>query len=686
MPAYYRDIYDSHEEEDGQGDDKKDKTLKPTLCRRFLRVCTWLLVVNVWTVLLFTKRHFSDIQSLALAQLEGVGTTVSLAPNNAIDESIKTETRTAVKDQNKQQMTKVGSEALQRRGQMALEELEDHHVFYTPITSQASVLERGFPQPWKQSCTMQDALVKAAIEDIPLKIVVLGSQNSRGGAESDCEDELEDMPQLASTESSPFSAAAVPPSSSEMNHDVLTALLQNDLNTFLNQDLRSNLSFQLDVEVVNMGQHTSMTPMVQALLLDQVLNPVDTDLIIWQPSLMMLNNKDLQEHKQEMKLFLARIAALFRQAGRRPPPVLAVHFDDLLVETGHKTGVLIQHLWQSLLAPEQPTYASTVHRDDDDEEEEEEEDNLDGRPDWNVQVVNVGATVASSASFAEKDYLMDANHKVTCHGVQLMAHMIQYAIYKDLATCVPKNNVTSTTDSSNNEMIGQNNQEQASAPYVAAAPAVTSGNAAPKFYIDDEDVLSRNTTLPLSRLLYRDDISVRSHSHWLPNLHDTASSSTTSSSSGRSSVSLYGLEISNMTEPMTYLEQVPTMPTIGANMAPALVAHQLADKRISYRLPLCSSRQFANFTVAEPHLEWLGLVYKGGRVKCSINGQPLHLEHLGQEVSGLRGVRDWIHVAHWVEASPTYRVSLCSRRVNKNGLSSVWLHQMVGLMLPASSP
>jgi hypothetical protein len=159
-------------------------------------------------------------------------------------------------------------------------------------------------------------------------------------------------------------------------------------------------------------------------------------------------------------------------------------------------------------------------------------------------------------------------------------------------------------------------------------------------------------------------------------------------------VSSSPLKIPNIAESNRFLEiiDMPTLPTFmtttGKRPAKIPTSTRKGYERRSYRLPLCAkhtnSYDYLNMTIAEPMLEWLGVAYNGGRVEASINGEPLSLTHDGKTVSGgLDGIRDWVHVGHLAPPAPAYNVSFCSRRIDKTGQSAVWLHQLVGLLLPA---
>jgi hypothetical protein len=336
-----------------------------------------------------------------------------------------------------------------------------------------------------------------------------------------------------------------------------------------------------------------------------------------------------------MDFWLSRLESHYRSANRSPPPILILHLWDELV-------------WASLKHTQVKKPDRSIewilnkYRD---------------QKGWNIQVINVGAAVIPKAQNNARGLLVDQHFRSTCRGTQFIAHVIAHAFYQDLAGCHHET-IVSSVDSWMTEL----------------GPTHRGPNMIPP------ESYTRNTTLPLADLLFRHDVRMRSLTHyWKP----------------QDGMSSTPLKIPNLDNAKRFLEvmPMPTLPTSLTATTAGQVATTMGYEHLSYRLPLCAkltdnhNYDYLNLTIAEPMLEWLGVAYRGGLVQASINGEPLSLEHDGKIVSGgLEGIRDWVHVGHVVPHAPTYNISFCSRRIDKKGKSDVWLHQLVGVLLPAPVP
>eukprot|EP00797_Seminavis_robusta_P027713 Sro522_g159610.1 n/a (517) ;mRNA; r:42080-43630 len=501
----------------------------------------------------------------------------------------------------------------QHMAQLALAEAQYKQIFHTPATSQASVLERGFVRQW-DSCTIQKAQERIGNEKT-LQVLVLGGPGSARPS-IDCDQE-----RFQGHEDDGYAGR-------------YSNILERELNRVLAPGFHLNSTAKTGPEappfqVINMA-HASLVPSVQGLVLDRLVDPETTDVIIWEHSLYDFKGSD--QHDREMDFWLSRLEALFRTANRPPPPILLLH------------------LWDELVALDNPSNTHIIG----DRNVEPVIDNYREQKGWNIQVTNVGATVVQAAHKQAFGQLVDRNYHSTCRGSELIADMLAHTFYQDMASC------NQTVLASN--LMSLRTDEESAAKH-GQTYTLTSNTFN----------YTRNTTLPLTELLLRKDIRTVSLNHWKPNL----------------GVSSTHLNIPNMAESTHLLEFVPVMNTpTSKELQTAKVqwAIQKVYERLSYRLPLCANFDFVNLTIAEPTLEWLGLAYKGGRIDAFMNGEPLSLVHDGRALSGgLEGIRDWIHVGHLLSPAPSYNVSFCSRKVDKRGQSSVWLHQLVGLLLPSSS-
>jgi hypothetical protein len=266
-------------------------------------------------------------------------------------------------------------------------------IFDTAVSSHEEVLQKGFPLPHWNPCTIQNKIKKKIRERKDIKITILGGSASSRTAD-DCT--------VSGTSFCRYS-------------DVL----QNIFWDFTTE--APTLAASINFTVSNMA-HGSTDTMLNTLLLDNFVDPLDTDLIMWEFAI-----NDHSRNATGLDFFFRRIHHLYATHGHSPPALLMIYLWDKnaaekeaseIRTTGPGTGSYKKQM-------------ATI----------EHFQSLGG---WNIQVITVGSAISKKDVAENKKLLWDDGHHPSCHGVKLIANMVAHALYTSLAAACFSDPDTST--------------------------------------------------------------------------------------------------------------------------------------------------------------------------------------------------------------------------------------------------
>ena len=250
---------------------------------------------------------------------------------------------------------------------------------------------------------------------------------------------------------------------------------------------------------------------------------------------------------------------------------------------------------------------------------------------WNIQVIGVGAAIDNTLAFqSNPQLLVDDDHHPNCMASNLIAHMMEYAIYNNLAA-------ESCSDVTNMTTISTNS---------------FSGSSIPR---DDYADLSEQWVRDVWKLLLSTNTVVGSHTSWQPKLY------------GHSN-----LHIKNLQE-FEHREVLQGKAASGR-----------ADRKLSYSIPECSNNNLT-IILEEGDLEWLG--FGGDKlylVKLIINDKIITWRSHPDFANRLEllDIQRWVHVGQALLAwASVYHVSLCQKKKHASGRKGL-VNKIVGIMRP----
>ncbi|CAB9501191.1 expressed unknown protein [Seminavis robusta] len=511
-----------------------------------------------------------------------------------------------------------GNEAWHKDAIQGLQRLQQRKDIFELLEIQSldEISDRGFLEKWDQ-CTLTTAWQRHQTLDshndkLNLQVVLLGGSSSARPAEACGSKKGEEDP-----------------------HDGrYSNLLQSAMNR--------PSSFARDVTVHNMAQG-STTSIWSGLMMEQLLprnqhnDRYQVDLIIWEHAINdHAPSADGSPHEM-LRFWLTRLQHAFSQQ-ESLPPILILYLwkqdigyekDAAILEggLGHEGPILqqslqvIQHYRQLGMS---------------------------------IQVAHLSKIIPSSSFIKHRREFLDDRHHPACNGSHLIADILQYAIYDNLANCdVAK---------------------------AASAVLPTGTTMAP----NTNNVMAY---LSLPDLLSNPSTRIISFTQWQPTILINSSSS---------SLSLITPERLQQAQEK-YL----------ANIFPAADMPGRDDRKFAFRLPGCHTDERLQLTIHK-QLLWLGVVYAGRSIAMTINDVAVPLQGNGAVVSGLaspvnlpRGGHDWIDITKFAGASsqqfltsskqaPSYRLSFCdTHKATQSGqgrhlkVRRVWVHQLVGVMVPS---
>ena len=406
--------------------------------------------------------------------------------------------------------------------------------------------------------------------------------------------------------------------------------------------------------VTNMAQG-STTSVWNGMMLDQLLldpsQQEDIDLIVWEHSINDFAAADGGPRPEQMLLFwLTRLRVLFANAGKPVPPILLVYLwkqdiglrsDPHILEQGHAHD-------------SHPSYAASLQMVKDQRQ----------RYGLEIQVVDIAKLIPPSVFVEQRRTLLDDRHHPACAASRLIATTIQYALYSNL--------------------LGNGEEEHGRGRVRDVLSSVKDDN-------EPSTLPLPTPSTPLAELLFQDTTRIRSYTEWQPQRRPKTAQNT------------QALRISPAS-----LQHAKDRGFL-ANIFPAADMPGRDDRKYAFRLPPCGSTTAADasstenrltLVVAEPNLQWLGLVTAGTQIALQINGIPVPLAGDGTVVSGLaspvnlpRANLDWIPLlgpnVYARGGNGTYRLELCDttpHHHNNNHAGGhrprhMWLHQLMGVMV-----
>lgn len=474
------------------------------------------------------------------------------------------------------------SKRRQKSAKAALQKMYDRKAFETKISTAQSVMEMGYPFQW-EPCTLHRSFQKK--QTPKLQFVIMGGSASSRPALNCREDPIE-------------------------------ARFSNVLQANLQQDAAGSLS-DMELEVINMSQGSANSAHF-GLVLDQLIDPRQADVLIWEGCI-----NDLRTTKQLLfELWLARVDSLYSSVGKDRPPILFLClWPARKVDRPTSQKILHQGLGTPMIAAS--NYVDYYRN----------------QQNWNIHAVSVGSVINNTAVAHDTHLLFDDNHHPNCLGVQLIADMIEHAIYSDMASC----------DADTIEISGYPNK-QITVENLFVNPIMN--NSQSKTMLEN---IKERWIRDLWDMFLRKDVRAGSVSPWEPKAKN-----------------MTGFRLENREQVMHY---------------PANFNHIIepgrTDRKMDYILPLCSVGSSLEYVLSEPNLEWLGFGMRTPQAAdVTINGRSVTLYRNNKILNNnlhVHNMQSWIHISsRGIPLSKVYTVSVCQ----KDKESDPYFSQLVGLMLP----
>jgi len=154
-------------------------------------------------------------------------------------------------------------------------------------------------------------------------------------------------------------------------------------------------------------------------------------------------------------------------------------------------------------------------------------------------------------------------------------------------------------------------------------------------------------------LLYQEDVRVGSITPWEPQVKRKIHSSNIDSST------LTGSVISNDVGAMMNVAQTEQIDTYFKENTEKVLPTRL-DRKWGYRLGSCVEMKHVNFTLLEPHLEYLGIGHKDkGPIELIINDKSIGKLKAVKAI-GRRIFPSWVHLPSLVPRADNYTLSFCA--------------------------
>jgi hypothetical protein len=345
------------------------------------------------------------------------------------------------------------------------------------------------------------------------------------------------------------------------------------------------------------------TSTCSALLLDSLVDPHTTDVLIWE---FLINDDErggIAEQVRKLDFWLTRVKALFAHVEKPPPAII------ILCLWGRRA--LTTKLFTESASLDLNPLGYTG-------------DLIDSyrKLNWDIAVLNVAAAVNMTQVVFDPKWLLDDWHHPACGGLGLIADMLQYALYSNLAK-------ECSIDTAGH--CGTRAAQQPSIP----PHAITRGR-----YEQQWGQLWTD--------LFSEDSLIGSLSPWQPHIANATN-----------------LLVEN-------LDHVWNWPKVLTGRA--LVGRE--DRKYAFHLPLCDKNSPLRFTLQDPNFKWLGLG-SGKELVLSINNVTIPGS---QSPWGGGFIKQWILLSEHVKKADKYTISLCSSRKIHDQFSILPL--LVGVSVP----
>jgi hypothetical protein len=495
----------------------------------------------------------------------------------------------------------------QHDAKIALERMKARHAFETStnMTTRETVLNVAFPVNW-DPCTLQ-RIFEAKIQKsdtTPLQIVIHGGSISA-------------RPASRCNKQDPITCRIGNLLERNLNQESKILLAEEEstdnITTPATKTKDNQAGESLSFEVVNMAQG-GMTTGWFGLSMDELVDPTRTDVLVWE---FCVNDFQSPNKARIFAFWLARIEALLQ---RRPPIIFVCvwpfHAGDA---NGHNSIPENAENLGQMMNESQPFVEAQKAKG------------------WNIQAIDVGSTIDRNVVAADPSLLFDDFHHPNTFGVNLVADMLEHAIFSDVATC--GSDIHAMTDN----LRSASNQENV----LSVIKESTYED-----FDDYHDVWIKD----LWRLFVRPDVRMGSVTAWEPK-----------------AVATTGLNLENRAQVMKY--DVVLLANNG---------HQEAgrtDRKNVYILPLCNSGESLKFILLEPDLEWLGLIVIPTAIETTINDVIVEFNKIGPKKWDFPGSLSLLHLSGAVPVSARYELCICQKDISVGPNFS----QLIGLMPPKPS-
>lgn len=328
------------------------------------------------------------------------------------------------------------------------------------------------------------------------------------------------------------------------------------------------------------------------------------------------------ERHRKMDFWLTRVKAHYELAGRRPPVIL-INFLWTYAAGGGK-GLRRKKSIDSYPMTEYTTILDQYRAIG-----------------WDIAVINVGAVADMKHLRNNPRVIFDDMHHPSCSGSKLIADMLKYVFYTNLA------------GDKNNQCTAQYYQKQwhvHNTTKTILPPIKTTMAELPEY------------VRPLWDDLFREDAKVGSLTPWVPRVENATN-----------------LQIEGY--PETAIVNQWAWNQFGKSFS------SRDDRKRAFRMPKCDPKENQTITLLEPDFKWIGL--------SLMNMPDLKLEVNGVPIQNLRKNRGWnkgiIYIEYWINLkeynlpkAEKYDILFCNRNPDKN--SKVFFAHFVGVMVPETPP
>lgn len=435
---------------------------------------------------------------------------------------------------------------LRQQAQAALDHIQANGDFDTAMTTYSSIVgnPRVFPQPWNP-CVLPRALQQQlTLNKDNFQIVLVGG--------------------------SPSSVSAAKCTTPD---DDYSGRWSNMLETQLNN--RSSSS-RLQFQVSNMAQGNTDSA-VNAIMLDQLIDPYRTDLIVHEFGINDQANSSPEMQALQLDIWMGSLHALYAPHNRKPPPILLLYLWEYQAAK-HPDRIRQQGLEAATFSNQQKVteYYRTQLK-------------------WDIAVVNVAGGVNHTIVADDTKTLMDDNHHPSCVGMHLISAIVQQAIWSSLTLVT----VNHHNDTNANATATANSNSSGYCPEQPDENAPLNSNTTTHPHMHNPVPQGNRRYHDMFQALYQEGTRLGSLTAWEP----TANTSTAPPNKWNLTVTT-----SNGTKPKLVLT--------------ARASHNRQDRKVAFVVPPCQEGSL-NISIPETYdVEWLGISYERGKGGIAGNSNP----------------------------------------------------------------